>query len=314
VGYERLFTIDPASNKDSFEALWIVGKFTALATFIFGAIYGLFKKNCYIMVLLIFFIPYFLLHAYYPYPIPRFHSTIFWIALLISFFGLKQFWLIVKDKLKLPIPMIYIFQMAVVFIVVLSTIPLMQYFNRLAAICQAVEYLPAVIISAVVIIVLGRVVMYKAKCLPPNLASAAVMILIVLSSQFAIAPLLGDGKQEIEFKYLADWFIANAETNDKIAVYMSGITKIFAPKYQDSFVGFYRADSPQELVEKLRQEKITYVAWASREGYSKDPHGDRELNLHITIPFLAKPVDNGPYKFITQIRSERGFINVFRLN
>ena len=313
VGFRPLFIIDPASSREAFDILWAVSKFMASTTFIFGAIYGLLKKNWQILVLLIFFVPYFLLHAYYPYPIPRFHSTIFWIALLISLFGLKQFWLIVKDKLKLPIPMIRICQIAVLFIAVLSIIPLVSYLNRLTAICQAVKYLPFVVIFAFVLIVLVMGIIYKAKYIFPNLATAAVMVLIVLSSQFSIAPLLGDGKQDVEFKYLADWFVDNAKSDEKMAVYMVGVVKIFAPEIETCFVGFPSADSPQELVEKLRQERITYVVWASREGLSRDHYGYHKQKLDTNIPFLAAPKDNGPYKFVTQIKRERGLVNIFRL-
>jgi hypothetical protein len=125
--------------------------------------------------------------------------------------------------------------------------------------------------------------------------------------------LLGDGQQDIEFKYLADWYAANARPDEKMAVYMWSTVKIYVPEFDKCFVNFPYADSPEGLVEKLRQENVTYVCWASREGFSTDPWGDRALNLHVTIPFLVNTHDEGPYKFITQIRSQGRFVNVFRL-
>jgi len=313
VGFKPLVMIDLKSSQESFNTLWSISKFTALATFAFGAVYGLLKRNRLIFILLIFFVPYFLVHAFYPYPIPRFHSTVFWIALLISIFGLKQIWVIVNGKLPLPSVVIKVFEAVVLIIALFLITPLASYLQRLAEFCSVVKFLPLVVIFAVILIVLLRVFLYRFKYLLSDAAVAAVMILVVLSNQFSLSPLLGDGKQDIEFKYLADWFTANAKPDEKMAVYMWATVKIFAPKYDKCFVGFPYADSPESLVEKLRQENVTYVCWASREGFSRDPHGDRVLNLQNTIPFLVNTQDEGPYKFITQIRSQGRFINVFRL-
>lgn len=313
VGFKSLLIIDPKASQEAFETLWSVSKFMALVTFAFGAIWGLIKKNRLIFILLIFLVPYFLVHSYYPYPIPRFHSTIFWIALLISIFGVKQFWVIVNNKLHFPVIAMRIFQAVVLIVALFLITPLLPYFGRLAQICSAVRFLPFVVISAVILIMLVRVFLYKYKYLLSDAAVAAVMTVIILSNQFSLAPLLGDGKQDIEFKYLADWYAENAKPDEKMAVYMCETVGIFVPQSQKNFVNFSYAKSPEELVGKLRQEHITYVCWASREGFSKDPWGDRALNLHITIPFLVNTRDEGPYKFITQIRSDGRFVNVFRL-
>jgi len=313
VGFRPLFMIDPKSSQEAFETLWSVSKFTALVTFVFGAVYGLIKKNWPILILLIFFVPYFLVHAYYPYPIPRYHSTIFWITLLISIFGVKQLWIIINNKLHFPGIVTKVFEAVVLIVALFLVTPLASYLQQLAAICSAVRFLPFVVIFAVILIVLLRVFLYRFKYLMSDAAVAAVMVLVVLSNQFSLAPLLGDGQEDIEFKYLADWYAANAKPNEKMAVYMCGTVAIFVPESANCIVGFPYAATPEELVEKLRQEKITYVCWASREGFSKDPHGDRVLNMHVTVPFLVNTKDEGPYKFITQIRSGERFVNVFRI-
>lgn len=313
VTFKPLFMIDPKAGRESFGTLWSFSKFIALAAFMFGAVYGVIKKNQQIFVMLIFLVPYFFIHAYYPYPISRYHSTIFWIVLLISIFGLKQVWVIINSKLPLPDAAVKVLQVVVLITGLFLITPLVSYMRRLAEICSAVRFLPLVVVSAVILILLLRVLLYKFKYLLSDAATAAVMILIVLSNQFSLSSLLGDGRQDIEFKYLADWYVVNAKPNEKMAVYMWSTVKIFVPKFDECFTGFPYADSPQELVEKLRQENVTYVCWASREGFSKDPYGERVLNLHKTIPFLVNPRDVGPYKFITQIKSDGRFINVFRL-
>jgi len=74
----------PGSSEDFSQMVFKLSKAAALAAFFFGSIYGLFKRRWEMLVLLIFFVPYFVLHALYPYPLQRYHSTIFWIALLIA--------------------------------------------------------------------------------------------------------------------------------------------------------------------------------------------------------------------------------------
>jgi len=312
-GFRPLFMIDPKSSQEAFGTLWFLNKFMTLAIFAFGTIYGLIKKNWLILPLLIFLIPYFLIHAFYPYPIPRYYSTTFWIVLLISIYGIKQVWDIINSKTPVPNVIIKIFQAAILVIILFLITPLVPYLSQLAAFCSAVRFLPFVVIFAVVLIVLLRIFLYKFRYLLSDAAVAAIMIFIVVSNQFSLSPLLGDGKQDIEFKYLADWYAENAKLNEKMVVYMCETVGIFVPQSKESIISFSYAETPEELVEKFRKQNVTYVCWASREGFSKDPYGDRVLNMHKTVPFLVNPRDEGPYKFVTQIRSGERFINVFRL-
>jgi hypothetical protein len=128
-----------------------------------------------------------------------------------------------------------------------------------------------------------------------------------------LAGLLGDGKREIEFKQLGEWFAANAGADDKLAVYQND-TQLFAGKFAQNVVGFPKAESPRELVGKLREEGVTYVVWATREGYSHGEHtAYQQYGLHKNIAFLEKPRNIGPYEFVRPIGSERGYVNVFRL-
>ncbi|GAH63736.1 unnamed protein product, partial [marine sediment metagenome] len=50
-----------------------------------------------------------------------------------------------------------------------------------------------------------------------------------------------------------------------------------------------------------------------REGLNPTHTGYRQLNLHENITLLGKPRSIGPYEFITQLGSRRGYVNVFRL-
>ncbi len=311
--FRPLFMIDPKSSQESFETLLGLNKFTTLIFFAFGTIYALVKKNWLILPLLIFLIPYFLIHAFYPYPIPRYYSTTFWLVLLVILYGIKQIWAIINSKIPVPDVLIKIFQAVLMFIVLFLITPLVPYLKQLDAYCSAVRYLPFVVVSGIVLIVILRMYIYKFKFLLSDAAVAAVMVLIVISNQFSLSPLLGDGKQDIEFKYLADWYARNAKPGEKMVVYMCETVAIYVPDAKKDIINYSSAETPEALVEKFRKQNVTYVCWASREGLSKDPWGDRVLNMHVTVPFLINPSDAGPYKFITQIRSGDRFVNVFRL-
>ncbi len=139
------------------------------------------------------------------------------------------------------------------------------------------------------------------------------MCLIIVSNQFVLVRLIGDGQQDKEFKLLADWFVANARPGEKMGVYMAGIVKMFAPKVAEYIVGLPKADSPEEFVKTCYDQNITYVVWATREGLRDDHTGYRQAGLHKNIKQLATPKNTGPYQFVTQVGSERGYVNIFRL-
>ena len=136
---------------------------------------------------------------------------------------------------------------------------------------------------------------------------------MIVSNQFYLVRVVGDGQKDKEFKLLADWYVTNAKPGEKLAVYMYSNVAIFVPKYAEYFVQFPKAESPSELVKACYEEDITYVVWATREGLSKDHAGYRGLNLRENIAFLRNPKDIGPYEFITQVGSRRGYVNIFRL-
>jgi hypothetical protein len=126
---------------------------------------------------------------------------------------------------------------------------------------------------------------------------------------------MGDGKREVEFKYLADWYVENAKPGEKLVSTMANVLRIFAPKYKDCFVHIasVKADSPYDFVKKCYQEDITYVTWDSRLGVFTQDRYYRYWGIK-NIAMLARSEDVGPYEFVTRIRGGgESYINVFRL-
>jgi hypothetical protein len=147
-----------------------------------------------------------------------------------------------------------------------------------------------------------------------NIFVVSVLCLVIASNQFGLAQLLGDGKREIEFKQLGEWFAADAKPGEKMVLYYDGPTRLYAGDKAPNIVGFPKAESPRDLAEKLRQMGVTYVVWATREGFSHGEHtAYQQLGLNKNIAFLDRPRSVACYEFVRQIGSERGYVNVFRL-
>jgi hypothetical protein len=138
---------------------------------------------------------------------------------------------------------------------------------------------------------------------------------VFASNQFVLTRVVGNGKRDVEFKYLADWYLETAAEGEKMVTTMSNIVAIFAPRHKAYFThaSSLKSDSPEEFIEKCYERNITYVAWDSRLGYGV---GSRYYKLYQldAIAFLVKPQNAGPFEFIKQIRvSDRRLINIFRL-
>ena len=313
VAFQPLFIPYPGAGSEFVETFSKLVRLICIAGLVSGCVFAVIRRSWEILMLLLFFVPYFLLHAYYPYPLTRFHTIIFWIAILISWYGLQSFGGFVAQKARLPWQATLVLKIGVAIAAGLWCVDLMRNFSEAASISPASTSMPYVTMLVVGIIIVSRVLVEHPIQISRHLCVASMLCLVIASNQFILARLVGDGKREIEFKQLGEWFAANGKPSEKLAVYQND-TQLFAGKNAANVVGFPKADSPEELVQKLRENGVTYVVWATREGYSRGQHtGYQQLGLNKTIAFLEKPQNIGPYEFVTQIGSERGYVNVFRL-
>jgi hypothetical protein len=315
-GFQPLLIPYPGASGDFADTLLKLGKASAVIGFVLGCIFAIFKRRREMLVLLLFFVPYFALHAWYPYPIMRFHSTIFWIAILIAWFGLASGGGLLARKAPIPKLVTLLLQAAVIVAAGAWLITLIPHFSKTASISPTSATMPYVAMLTVAIIIVIRMLTEPRPVIgrvPRHLCAAFVMCLVIASNQFPLAQLLGDGKREIEFKMLGEWFAANVLPTDKLAVYQND-TQLYAGKFAQNVIGFPKASSPRELVEKLRQMGVTYVVWATREGFSHGEYpGYQLLGLNKTIGFLDKPRSIGPYEFVRQVGTNRGYVNIFCL-
>ncbi len=312
-GFRPLLMPYPGAGADFTGTLLKLGETAGVIGFLLGCLFAILKRRWEVLVVLLFFVPYFLLHAYYPYPLTRFHSTIFWIALLVAWFGLQSAGGLLARKMRMPQPVVILLQAVVIIAAATWSLSFIPYFRQAASISPTSASMPYVTIIAAAVIIAGRVLVERFRGVIRHLCVASALCLVITSNQFTLVQLLGDGQREIEFKLLGEWFATNAGAAEKLAVYQND-TQLFAGKNAANVVGFPKAASPRELVTELRRQGMTYVVWATREGYSHGQHtGYQQVGLHKNIAFLDKPRSIGPYEFVTQLGSERGFVNVFRL-
>jgi hypothetical protein len=316
VGFYPLFIPGPAASKDTVVVLSNLSKILVVVSFLFGAVYGLCKRRWNILVLLIFFVPYIIVHVLHSFIYSRFCTTIHWIVMLICLYGLQSSWELINKNNRVPKIIIFVLQGAVLITAFVWLIKLVPYLPRIAPISQRSVYLPYVAIGVVVVVFAARRFIYEMRYSWRDLAVSVLVCLMIVSNQFILVQVVGNGRQNIEFKLLADWYIANAKPGEKILSTMSNIMRIFAPEHKDSLLhtSGIGAENPDDFVKKCYDENITYVTWDSRIGLGV---GGRYYKLWgiKNIAMLAEPRSIGPYEFITQIRAgERQFVNIFRLH
>ncbi len=314
VAFHPLFIPYPGASNEFVDAISKIGTLACILGLVSALVCSIIRRSWEILVLIIFFVPYFVLHAYYPYPLTRFHSTIFWIALLIVWYGLQNTGTLLANKLRLPWQATMVLKTGAAIAAGLWFFNLAKRFSEIAAFSETSASLPYVSILVIGLIIAARMFFEGSLKISHNLCVVSMLCLVIASNQFVLVRLVGDGKRELEFKQLGEWFAANGKPDEKMAVYNNDPTQIYAGKNAQNVTGFPKAESPQELVSKLCQQGITYVVWATREGFSRGEHtGYQQLNLNKNINFLEKPQDAGSYHFVTQIGSNRGYVNVFRL-
>ncbi len=143
-----------------------------------------------------------------------------------------------------------------------------------------------------------------------NLALSCLAGVAVVSVQFPAASVIGNGTR-IEFKRLADWYLANTRPGERLADRYAGTLRLIAPSRSDDFVNMTRelaGETLEQFIEKCYNLNIRYVAWSPR-GSAGSKKG-----LEAVGKILTEPVDHGPFRFVHRIQAGPGqWINVFRL-
>ena len=316
VGFYHLFMPLPTAAKDSVEPLFILSKILVSVSFIFGVLYGLYKKKWNILALLVFLFLYLFVHAVHGVQLHRYCMPVAWIPFLICFYGLYSCWKLINKNNRVPRGVVVALQIIVLAAAAGWIVMLFPYLPKMGDMSRRSVSLPYAAIGVVCFFVGAGTFIFKGKYLWRDIVAASVVILVIVSNQFMIAPVVGNGERDIEFKYLVNWYIANAKPGEKLVCTVPVILETLAPEYKDNFIhtAHIDANSPFEFVEECYKQGITYVAWDSRMGIHPN---DRYYGFWKmkNIAHLAVPQNQGPYEFITQVgKSRRRFVNIFRLH
>lgn len=315
VGFYQLFLPSPQASQESAISLMNLSKFFVSASFLFGCVFGLIKRQWKILVLLLFIMPYFCLHAAYPFLQARYYATIFAIVLLICIYGLQSYWNLINEKIKVPAGITILLQSILLVVTLFWSYALVGYLPRLAQMSKASESLPYVSILVVLAVLTTCFLAFKNNILK-KVAVLMLMILIIVSNQFAVAGLVGNGQNDIEFKYLTDWYVQNAKSGEKLVSTMANLLASMAPKYADDFVAiddFSDANSPQQFIDDCYKKNITYVAWDSRIGLAAQDEYYKIWKMQ-NLAELSSGRDSGPFQFIILLKAnDRRFIYVYKL-
>ena len=314
VAFQPLLVPYPGASEAFAETILKLGEAAVVIGFVLGCVVAAFRRRWEMLILFLFFVPYFILHAYYPYPLPRFHSTVFWIPLLVAWFGLQSAGGFLAQKARLPWQATLALKLGVAVAAGVWFVDFARNFGDESNLSPTSASMPYVAMLVTAIIIAAGMLVERPIPVCRHLCVASMLCLVVASNQFMLTRVVGDGKREMEFRQLGEWFAQNAKPGEKMAVYDSGPAGLYAGKFAENIVGFPKEDSPEKLIEKLYEQNITYVVWATREGIGQRHNDYRLLGLDKNIAFLSQPRSIGPFQFVKQIGSERGYVNVFRLN
>ncbi|MBN2456464.1 MAG: hypothetical protein JXB29_08035 [Sedimentisphaerales bacterium] len=311
VGFFPFFM--PTSEK--FKILFVISKIFALAGFVFGLVYGLYKRKWQILALVLFFVPYIFIHVIHSFVLHRFCVIVFWIPIIICFYGLWSFWKLIDAGHRVPRPVVIALQMAVLIISICWLAMIMPVTEKLIPVSKNSASVLYVAIGLICLILLVRAVIYRSRHLWPDIVISVLMALIIASNQVVLAQVVGNGERDIEFKYLLDWYLANAKTGEKLACTAPVILDIMAPKYEDYFVHTrdIKGDNKNEFLQGCYEQNVTYIAWDSRIGRSVNSRYYKSWKV-ANFAFLSKAQSIGPYEFICTLGTKYRFINVYRLH
>ncbi len=306
------------AGENTIKTLSTLTKLIAALSFFFGAIWALVKKQWNILSLLIFFLLYMMIHISYAYSEPRFYTPVQWIFLLICLYGIKSFWRFLNTLVNIPKYVTIGAQVVVLIIALLWISSIAGYLPDMSSFSPRSVSLPYVAIAASIISIAGIAYIYRGKHTWRNIVILSVVSLMIVSNQFSVASVLGDGSQDGEFIQLLEWYKQNAKPGEKLVSTLSSLLQILDPKDKDCFLvtGDLKADSPQGFIDNCYKAGVTYVTWDSRVGFSTNDVFYQLARLD-NIAMLRNPKSIGPYQFITTIvhpTQKYRYINIFKLH
>jgi len=308
-------TAEASSIAEAVKALSGFSKFIAVTGCLVAIPYSLIKRQWKFVPLIIFFACYVGIHSMRALTRHRYCLPAVWVALLLCCYGWQSICRMVNWKNWIPRLVIILLQLTVVAVAGIWLAMLVPHLAAAAKLSRTSRYLPYVAAGVIALIFAVRTFIYRARYAWRDAALSMLACLMVVSGQFVLVRQVGNGKTDVEFKMLADWYVQNAEPGEKLAATLTNVMRFFAPKQSKYFVSTETigGDNAAKFVRKCYKRGITYIAWDSRIGLTPTNSYYKKWGID-RIAVLSAPRSTGPYEFITQLKhSDRRYINLFRL-
>jgi len=300
---------------DVVKAVWQVSKGAAACGLASALFYGLRRRHPVVLVLVMFAVPYFLVHVAWSYLTRRHYVAIMGMAVVLCWFGLVELRRRIIERFGVQRRLDAVLQACAIGVAVAGCLCLARQVTSPPAAGWRFVCMTVMTLAVAGWMFVRRLAMDGRRALLREGCILASMCLFVLSNQTVLGRVMGDRYTDIEFKHLARWYVENAGPDEKMVTSLSSTVALFVPGDRDRFVhtGSIRADSPKDFVRKCRDQGIIYVVWDSRLGRFPENYHYRLWGLENVAP-LAEPVGNDDYEFLTRITvSEERFLNIFRV-
>ena len=313
----------PSGQLKSFDSLnSAVSVVTApllVIAFLGGSIAAVIKKRWEIIVMLLAGIPYVLVHAIYPYRLPRFCVPAAWAGLIIAAYGTITFWqwFVGKPKPKLLIPVL---QLIAAFIFILWAVEILVALDYAqTSYCSVIERLA--LISSLVTVggFFGLQFLRRYKPSMRWLIIPAFLVLAVVSNAATTGFWMGDGQRFANFKRLGLWFLENAEDDDRMITTMPSWMPIYTGLPSERFEHMVNI-SPEDakdfpaFIRECRKHNVTLIAWDSRLADATNKRYYKLWGLdRIEILGTPKGERIGPCQLVHIIREGTPKVAVYRI-
>jgi len=324
-------------KKSSMELLFKVSKLLTVVTFGAGVIYAALKRERRMLVLLIFLFLYLAVHFGRGSAKERYYGPIGWLVILVCCLGVQGIWRLINGKDRIPRPLVITLQVMVTLGAVIWSCTLLGTIDKLAQYSSKTAYIPHLVGGVALAVIIAHLLVYKTRYLGRNITSAAVFLLMIFSNQLTLAArMYSKSQHDIEFKLMVDWYVANAQEEEKLLTTLPAPLKILAPKQGAHFehIAYKDSSSPAAFTRDCLKQNVIYVAWDSRIGllphnsYYKKWHMEKVKDLwepHKSVLLTeADPQRKGKfrpvgyYEYLTTVGNTQGhyprYINIFRLH
>ena len=294
--------------------IFVLWRIAAAAAFGLGIFFALRRREGKVGLLLVFAFPYFIIHVVYMYMVRRFYVPVSWIIFVICWYGIQSGWETVCRRLRPPR---FMTGLLIFLVLALGCYRVSELFFRLPAaahLSHASAPLFWILAATIILLTLLQLKKVHPRLFMGQVAAAVLVLSLGLSNQMILSRHLGDGSRRAEFKLLGEWYAAHARPGDKLAVYLYDLVGYYSSRRGDSVVRFPQSNNPQQFENSCREEGITYLVWASREGIKKNNLVYISLGLDKNLDQLSEPRSVGPYEFVVQLRGGRGHLNIFRIS